>query len=179
MDRNGEPSQPPPPPTEDDNPYMTRWDHWKVRGEFNYRCEALERRQDEEFSEARVEFKNIDNRFEEARGQMHAMQHNLGHQNEASGRALASTDEKLQRIIDGLARPRSRESSSSRHSSSESSAPRRHASRHRDGLVLQSMSSSQAVPSPRHAATSSYDGDLSARPPRREANRPQPRALVI
>src|SRR3954468_20246238 len=158
---------------------MTRWDHWKVRGEFNCRCEALERRQDEQFSEARVEFKNIDNRFEEVRGQMHAMQHNLGHQNEASGRALASTDEKLQRIIGGLARPRSRESSSSRHTSSESSAPRRHASRHRDGPVLQSMSSSQAVPSPRHAATSSYDGDLSARPPRREENRPQPRALVI
>src|SRR3954463_8290873 len=109
---------------------------------------------------------------------MHAMQHNLGHQNEALGRALASTDEKLQRLIDGLARPRSRESSSSRHSSSESSAPRRHASMHRDGPVLQSMSSSQAVPSPRHAATSSYDGDLSARPPRREANRPQQRALV-
>ena len=36
-------------------------------------------RQDEQFSEARVEFKNIDNRFEEVRGQMHAMQHNLGH----------------------------------------------------------------------------------------------------
>src|SRR3954464_10200017 len=158
---------------------MTRWDHWKVQGEFNYRCEALERRQDEQFSEARVEFKNIDNRFEEVRGQMHAMQHNLGHQNEALGRALASTDEKLQHIIDGLARTRSRESSSSRHSSSESSAPRRHASRHRDGPVLQSMSSSQAVPSPRHAATSSYDGDLSARPPRHEANRPQHRALVI
>src|SRR4051812_37577703 len=178
MDRHGEPSQPPPPP-EDDNQFMTRWDHWKVRGEFNYRCDALERCQDEQFSEARVEFKNIDNRFEEVRGQMHAMQHNLGHQNEALGHALASTDEKLQRLIDGLARPRSRESSSSRHSSSESSAPRHHASRHRDGPVLQSMSSSQAVPSPRHAATSSYDGDLSARPPRREANRPQPRALVI
>src|SRR3954463_8016668 len=178
MDRNGEPSQPPPPP-EDDTQYMTRWDHWKIRGEFNYRCEALERRQDEQFSEARVEFKNIDNRFEEVRGQMHAMQHNLGHQNEALGRALASTDEKLQHIIDGLARTRSRESSSSRHSSSESSAPRRHASRHRDGPVLQYMSSSQAVPSPRHAAISSYDGDLSARPPRREADQPQPRALVI
>src|SRR3954471_10934415 len=67
MDRNGEPSQPPP-PTEDDTQYMTRWDHSKVRGEFNYRCEALERRQDEQFSEARVEFKNIDNRFEEVRG---------------------------------------------------------------------------------------------------------------
>ena len=105
MDRNGEPSQPPPPPPEDDNPYMTRWDHWKVRGEYNYRCEALERRQDEQFSEARVEFNNIDNRFEEIRGQMHAMQHNLGHQNEALGRALAATDEKLQRLIDGLARP--------------------------------------------------------------------------
>src|SRR3954469_16133156 len=178
MDRHGEPSQPPP-PSEDDNQFMTRWDHWKVRGEFNYRCDALERRQDEQFSEARVEFKNIDNRFEEVRGQMHAMQHNLGHQNEALGRALASTDEKLQRLVDGLARPRSRESSSSRHSSSESSAPRRHASRHRDGPVLQSMSSSQAVPSPRYAATSSYDGDLSARPPRREADQPQPRALVI
>src|SRR4051812_44548423 len=72
---------------------MTRWDHWKVRGEFNYRCEALERRQDEQFSEARVEFKNIDNFFEEVRGQMHAMQHNLGHQNEALGHALAATDE--------------------------------------------------------------------------------------
>src|SRR4051812_41739638 len=178
MDRHGEPSQPPPPP-EDDNQFMTRWDHWKVRGEFNYRCDALERCQDEQFSEARVEFKNIDNRFEEVRGQMHAMQHNLGHQNEALGRAVASTDEKLQCLIDGLARPRLRESSSSRHSSSESSAPRRHASRHRDGPVLQSMSSSQAVPSPRHAATSSYDGDLSARPPRHEANRPQPRELVI
>ena len=104
MDRNGESSQPPPPP-EDDTQYMTRWDHWKVRGEFNYRCEALERRQDEQFSETRVEFKNIDNRFEEVRGQMHAMQHNLDHQNEALGRALAATDEKLQRLIDGLARP--------------------------------------------------------------------------
>src|SRR3954462_8573824 len=41
------------------------------------------------------------------------------------------------------------------------------------------MRSSQAVPSPRHGTTSSYDGDLSARPPRREANRPQQRALVI
>src|SRR4051812_4733071 len=178
MDRHGESSQPPPPP-EDDTQFMTRWDHWKVRGEFNYRCEALERRQDEQFSEARVEFKNIDNRFEEVRGQMHVIQHNLGHQNEALGRALASTDEKLQHIIDGLARTRSRESSSSRHSPSESSAPRRHASRHRNVPVLQSMSSSQAVPSPHHAATSSYDGDLSARPPRREANRPKPRALVI
>src|SRR3954462_6574973 len=121
MDRNGEPSQPPPPPPEDDNPYMTRWDHWKVRGEVNYRCDALERRQDEQFSEARVEFKNMDNRFEEVRGQMHAMQHNLGHQNEALGRALASPDEKLQHIIDVLAQTRSRESSSSRHSPSESS----------------------------------------------------------
>src|SRR4051812_19731602 len=117
MDRNGEPPQPPPPP-EDDTQYMTRWGHWKVRGEFNYRCEALERRQDEQFSEARVEFKNIDNRFEELRGQMHGMQHNPGHQNEALSRALASTDEKLQHLIDGLARTRSRDSSSSRHFSS-------------------------------------------------------------
>src|SRR4051812_27983039 len=99
----------PPQPPEDDTQFMTRWDHWKD--------------QDEQFSEARVEFKNIDNRFEEVRGQMHAMQHNLAHQNEALGRALATTDEKLQRLVDGLARPRSRESSSSRHSSSESSAP--------------------------------------------------------
>src|SRR3954464_4754336 len=156
---------------------MTRWDHWKVRGEFNYRCEALERRQDEQFIEARAEFKNINNCFEEVRGQMHAMQHNLGRQNEALGRALASTDEKLQRLIDGLERPRSRDSRSSRHSSSESSAPRRHASKHRDGPALQSISSTQAGPSPGRAATSSYDGDLSARPPRREANRPQQRAL--
>src|SRR4051812_16968688 len=178
MDRHGEPSQPPP-PQEDDTQYMTRWDHWKVRGEFNYHCEALERCQDEQFSEARVKFKNIDNRFEEVRGQMHAMQHNLDHQNEALGRALAATDDKLQCLIDGIERPRSHDSSSSRHSSSESSAPRHHASRHQDGPVLHSMSSSQAVPSPRHAVTSSYDVDLSARPPRHEANRPQPRAIVI
>src|SRR3954465_9151120 len=146
MDSHGEPSQPPPPP-EDDTQFMTRWDHWKVRGEFNYRCDALERRQDEQFSAARVEFKNIDDRLEEVRGQMHAMQHNLGHQNEALGHALAATDDKLQRLIDGLERPRSRDSSSSRHSSSESRAPRCHASRHQDGPVLHSMSSSQAVPS--------------------------------
>src|SRR3954462_14642451 len=110
--------------------------------EFKHRCDALERRQDEQFSEPRVEFKNIDNRFEEVRGQMHAMQHNIGHKNEALGRALAATDEKLQRLIYGLSRPRSRDSSSSRHSSSESSAPYRHASRNQDGPVLHSMSSS-------------------------------------